>query len=195
MLKFRKQLFTTEYTKILYCVPEKHLDNQRHFLSSLRRVCPDIEIRGGHATFGDIRGSSLPKLIVLDDLMLSMNAQLLDELFSQDSHHYSCSVVLVLHDYFQSKTTRTIYRSVNYRFLFPDMGNLRYIRDISMQTLANPSLISTCFSKLEQYCPNTRFQCLLLDSHPLSPLKRFCIRGNFLPERDGKIRPILFKSV
>lgn len=112
----------------------------------------------------------------------------------QDSHHYSCSCVLVLHDYFQSKTTRTLYRSVNYRFIFPDAGNVRYIRDISMQTTANPSLLSTCFLKLEKYCPDLKLQCLLLDSHPLSPLKQFSVKGNFLPMKDGRIRPLLFKT-
>lgn len=194
MLKYRKQLFTTEFSKIIYCVPEKHLDNQRQFLFSLRRACPEVEIRGGQINFGDIRGTTLPKLIVLDDYQLSMNTQLLEETYTQDSHHYSCSFILVLHDYFQSKTSRTIYRSVNYRFIFPDPGNQRYIRDISMQTTANSSLLSTCFSKLERSCPDLRFQCLLLDAHPLSPYKNFLVRGNFLPEKDGKIRPLLFKT-
>jgi len=194
MLKFRKQLFTTDFSKIIYCIPEKHLDNQRPFLSSMRRVCPEVEIRGGQINFGDIRGTSLPKLIILDDYQLSMNSQLLEECYSQDSHHYSCSFILVLHDYFQTKTSRTVYRSLNYRFIFPDNGNQRYIRDISMQTTANPSLLSSAFSKLEQHCPNLRIQCLLLDSHPLSPLKKFAVRGNFLPQKDGKFRPLLFKT-
>ena len=194
MLKFRKQLFTTDFSKIIYCVPEKHLDNQRQFLSSLTRVCPEVEIRGGQVNYGDIRGTTLPKLVIFDDYQLSMNTELLDTLYSQDSHHYSCSCILVLHDYFQSKTTRTLYRSTNYRVIFPDSGNLRYIRDISMQTLANPMLLSHGFSKLERHCPDLRFQCLLLDSHPLSPLKKFPLRGNFLPQKDGKIRPLLFKT-
>jgi hypothetical protein len=195
MLKFRKQLFTTEFSKIIYCVPERHLDNQRQFLTSLTRVCPEVEIRGGQVNYGDIRGTTLPKLIVFDDYQLSMNTELLDTIFSQDSHHYSTSCILVLHDYFQSKTTRTLYRSVNYRFIFNDIGNQRYIQTISMQTLANPMLLTTAFVKLERYCPNLRFQCLLLDSHPMSPLKQFSVRGNFLPDKDGKVRPLLFKTV
>jgi len=83
MLKFRKQLFTTQYSKIIYNVPDKHLDNQREFLFSLRRSCPEVEIRGGQINFGDIRGTSLPKLIIFDDCQLSMDSHLLDELFSQ----------------------------------------------------------------------------------------------------------------
>lgn len=194
MLKFRKQLFTTEFSKIIYCVPERHLDNQRQYLTALSRACPEVEVRGGQINYGDIRGTTLPKLVVWDDYMLSMNTELLDTIFSQDSHHYSTSCILVLHDYFQSKSTRTLYRSVNYRFIFNDHGNQIYIRNISMQTLANPMLLNTVFSKLERYCPNLRFQCLLLDSHPLSPLKQYSVRANFLPEKDGKIKPLLFKT-
>lgn len=84
MLKFRKQLFTTEYSKIIYCVPEKHLDNQRTFLASLSRVCPELEVRGGQINFGDIRGNTLPKMVIFDDYQLSMNSQLLDEIYSQE---------------------------------------------------------------------------------------------------------------
>ena len=70
----------------------------------------------------------------------------------------------------------------------------RYIRDISYQTSANANLLSDCFEQLEQFCPKAKYPVLLLDSHPLSPLKKFPVRGNILPEEDGKIRPILFKS-
>jgi len=47
---------------------------------------------------------------------------------------------------------------------------------------------------LEKLKPENKYPCLLLDSHPLSPLKKYPVRANFLPEADGKIRPILFQS-
>jgi len=90
ILKHQKQLFTTEFSRIIYCMPEKHLFNQKDFIAALKAACPGIEIRGGEPTFGDIRSSTLPKCIIYDDLMMSLHASVLDELFSQDSHHFRC---------------------------------------------------------------------------------------------------------
>ncbi len=88
ILKFHKQLFTTEFTKILYCMPEKHLSTQKDFLDALRRACPQIELRGSQPTFADFRSTTLPKLIILDDMILSLDPAILEELFTQDSHHF-----------------------------------------------------------------------------------------------------------
>lgn len=55
-------------------------------------------------------------------------------------------------------------------------------------------MLNECFEKLENLTPHISHPCLLIDSHPLSPFKKFVVRANFLPEKDGKIRPILFQS-
>jgi len=84
---------------------------------------------------------------------------------------------------------------VNYRLLYPDTGNQRYIRDISSQTTANANLLTNCFELLEKLKPEDKYPCLLLDTHPQSPLKKYPVRANFLPDKtDGKIRPILFQN-
>jgi hypothetical protein len=88
LLKFQKQLFTTEFSKILYFIPDKHLLSQQGFLEALRKTSTVIEIRGTLPTFADYRDSSLPKLLIFDDFQLSINSALFEELFSQDSHHY-----------------------------------------------------------------------------------------------------------
>jgi len=59
--------------------------------------------------------------------------------------------------------------------------------------MANANLLTDCFNQLEKLKPADKYPCLLLDSHPQSPLKKYPVRANFLPEKDGKIRPILFK--
>ena len=63
ILRFCHQLFTTEFHKILYCLPEKHLANQTAFLDQLKKACPEVIIRGGDVNYADFRGDSLPKLI------------------------------------------------------------------------------------------------------------------------------------
>jgi len=88
ILKYHKQLFTTEYSKVLYCMPEKHLSNERALLDSLRKAYPQIEIRGSQPTFADFRSTTLPKLVILDDMILHMSPSVLEILFTQDSHHF-----------------------------------------------------------------------------------------------------------
>ena len=63
ILRFRHQLFTTEFHKILYCLPEKHLANQTAFFDQLKKACPEVIIRGGDVSYADFRGDNLPKLI------------------------------------------------------------------------------------------------------------------------------------
>jgi len=88
ILQHHKQLFTTEYSKVLYCMPDKHLSNERQLIDALRKAYPLIEIRGSQPTFADFRSSTLPKLIILDDMILHMSPQTLEILFTQDSHHF-----------------------------------------------------------------------------------------------------------
>lgn len=70
-------------------MPESHLANERSFVEALRKAYPQIEIRGSPPTFADIRSSSLPKMVILDDMILSMSPSFLEILFTQESHHFS----------------------------------------------------------------------------------------------------------
>lgn len=63
ILRHRDVLFTTKFSKILYCLPEKHLANQAGFISALRKACPEVIVRGNDPNFSDIRSDTLPKLI------------------------------------------------------------------------------------------------------------------------------------
>lgn len=70
-------------------MPESHLANEKPLVEALRKAYPQIEIRGSHPTFADFRSTSLPKLLILDDMILSMNPSFLEVLFTQESHHFS----------------------------------------------------------------------------------------------------------
>jgi hypothetical protein len=63
ILRHRQVLFTTKFSKILYCLPAKHLANQTGFISELKKACPEVIVRGGDPNFNDFRGDTLPKLI------------------------------------------------------------------------------------------------------------------------------------
>lgn len=88
ILKHHRQLFTTEYSKVLYCMPQGHLVTKPDLMAELRRAYPQIEIRGGVPTYADFRSSTLPKLVIIDDLYRHINTGLLEDVFTCDSHHY-----------------------------------------------------------------------------------------------------------
>lgn len=113
--------------------------------------------------------------------------------FKQPFLFFSVSVILVLQDYFQGRISRTVYRQATYRIIFDDPGSQRYIRDISATTTDHGQVLPQCFEMLAKYTPDA-IQCVLLDSHPRSPLKKFPVRANFLPDKDGRFRPLLFEK-
>jgi len=63
ILRHRQVLFTTKFSKILYCLPPKHLANQAAFIAELKKACPEVIVRGGDPLYTDFRGDTLPKLI------------------------------------------------------------------------------------------------------------------------------------
>lgn len=65
ILSHKESLFTTRYSKVLYCIPEKHYETQQAFISSLKQIYPEIIIRYGPPTLSDIRSDQLPKLLIL----------------------------------------------------------------------------------------------------------------------------------
>lgn len=69
-------------------MPEKHITNERPLIEALKKAYPQIEIRGSEPTFADFRSNNLPKLVILDDMILTMSPSVLETLFTQESHHF-----------------------------------------------------------------------------------------------------------
>jgi len=197
ILRYRNQLFTTNYDAIYYCLPESIFQTSQGFINELRKVCPDIRIIEGEPQLSLLRGNTLPTLFILDDLMSQIFSNKQNEdLFTQSSHHFSNSVIYTSQNYFNSKRDQTIIRNLSYKIIFFKNVELRYMREISSQFSTDPKFLTNCFSLLnKQETPlelNRKF--ILVDQHPQSPMAQFPIRGMILPGFDGQIRPLLFTS-
>lgn len=82
----------------MYCLPEKHLVTDRDFIAELKKACPQVDIKAGPPNYGDIESTSLPKLLILDDLLITLNANLLEALFTQHSHHARYSMFQLVYN-------------------------------------------------------------------------------------------------
>ena len=104
LIKFRRELFTSEFDRIIYCQPE-HLylapKNQEMF-KKIKSEFPKLEICLGLPDISKLRlnVNSLPCLLILEDLMCEIlsSEEMLDLLISEvHSHNIStCFTLQVL---------------------------------------------------------------------------------------------------
>lgn len=195
-LKHRDQLFTTRFARIIYFIPSANFDAHQEFIRKLKVVYPEIEIQTDVPKMNDIKGDRLPKLFIMDDLMnVVFNHPLMEETFSQNSHHHNLSIIFTTQNYFASSKNRTIIRQTNYKIIFNDPADKNLMRNISCKISGSmPGFLTKCFRTLEEIYPNDNFSYILIDSNAVSPLKKFQIRTRILPDTDGKIRPVCFFS-
>ena len=197
ILHYRRQLFTTEYSAIYFCMPEQPFNSGfEKYKSELKTICPEIQIIDNLHTLDMLRSSELPKLFILDDLMEEIfSSAYLPQFFTRASHHFSNSIIFTCQNYFNSKKDLTITRNLNYKIIFNKSGELIYFSSICRQFSRDPHFLHKAFSLIdEQETPNgidNRF--ILLDDHNENPLKTFPVRAMILPRQDGVIRPLLFK--
>jgi adenosyl cobinamide kinase/adenosyl cobinamide phosphate guanylyltransferase len=196
LLKHRNELFSTSFARIIYFVPSNNIDAHQEFIQKLKTVYPDLEIQTDLPKLSDIKGDRLSKLFIMDDLMnVVFNHPMMEEVFSQNSHHQNLSIIFTTQNYFASSKNRTIIRQTNYKIIFNDPSDKTLMRNISCQISGSmPQFLSRCFKTLEEFYPKDNFSYILIDSNAVSPLKKFQVRSKILPESDGKIRPVCFFS-
>jgi len=118
---------------------------------------------------------------------------IMEDVFSQNSHHYNCSIIFTSQNYFSSSKNLTIVRQTNYKIIFNDISDKTLLRNISCKIAPSmPSFLSKCFKTLEQYFPTDNYHYILIDSNPESPMKKLAFRSKILPGSDNIIRPICF---
>lgn len=95
IIRFRRQLFTTEYSAIYYCLPESPFNSGfEKFTHELKTICPEIQILENLPSLDLLRASELPKLFILDDLMEEIfKSNFMPEFFTRGSHHFSNSIM------------------------------------------------------------------------------------------------------
>lgn len=195
MIKNREQLITTNFYRVLLCVPSLNSTSYENLYQEIKEEIPQLEFILDLPKPSDIRGDSLPKLVILDDLIMQIiNNPFIEELFCQLSHHNSCSIIYTTQNFFSSSRTKTIMRNTNYKVLFKDRSDKLSMRNIGIQIAPEmPNFLNFCFKELEKFFPHDVYRYILIDSHSQSPLQHFFVRSHIFPDKtSNKIRPVCF---
>lgn len=155
-LQERERLIDTPIEEVIYCLPEGQLVDDSIPYTKLHRGVPDISL------FKDQK----PRIVVLDDLLSSVDANVV-ELFIRGSHHFNLSVVFVVQNLFsKNKGCREISLNSHVIVLFSNPRDKQQISVLARQiSPENPRFIS------EAYTDATRkpYGYLVLDLHQVTP--------------------------
>lgn len=174
-------------------MPRAHAHAHEHYIGELKSVCSDIEILFGLPQAHDFRANFLPKLMLIDDQMVSLlNSADIEDFFTHDSHHYNCSVFFTLQNFYSSSRSKTIVRQSIYKVIFNDPGDKTLMRNIScLIAPTNPQFLSKCFQNLDSRFPDEQ-NYLLIDTNPKSVMKQMFVRAKIFPNKNNEIEPICF---
>ena len=74
LIEHRKSLFTTHFARVMYCVPAHNAHLHEEFFNKLKEMCPEIELILGLPKPNQINSDTLPKLLLIDDLVKQLLA-------------------------------------------------------------------------------------------------------------------------
>lgn len=198
LVKFRSQLYTANFEKILYALPGESIHLYQSFIQELRNVFADIRIIEGIPDVEEhhLTADKNHKLLILDDLMVQAFASkgMLD-LITKGSHHANISVILISQSIFlPAKNRLTLARNCSEKVIFHDKGDVNQLSFLSRMIYpGNSNFLSECFNYVYSATLKKDLKYLFIDSSPLSEVPHNCIVRTFIfPREDGKIRPVFF---
>lgn len=195
-IKYRKEMFTENFERIIYCQPNSFSTKNQTFFARLKNEFNAIELCEGLPSISnlDLNVHNSPVLLLIDDLMSSVlfSKQMVD-LLSNDVHNFNISVIIVLQNYFASgKYGKTLIRNCQYRVFFYSRVQQLELRTVSSQISNNPAFFAANFEFLYEKYPNAPSHYLLIDGHFRTKSANFWCRSNIFPQENGEINPIIF---
>lgn len=123
-MRFHNELFSTKFSRVIFYLPSAHFNAYTSYIDKLKIAYPEIEIQTDIPKLADLRSDHLPKLFILDDLMAQIfGNSSMEEVFSQNSHHYNFSIVFTSQNFFSSSKNLTIVRQTTYKIIFNDLSD------------------------------------------------------------------------
>lgn len=161
---------------------------------SIKKYFQEAELIFGLPKPSDLIGDSLPKLVIMDDLMQQIfSSPFMEEVFIQHSHHSSCSLIFTTQNFFNTGKTKTIIRQCNYKVIFNSPSDQLILRHIGCQLKPeNPNFLINIFSTLDRLFPKDDYKYVLIDGEPKSKMKQLRVRTHIFPNNDNKIQPLCF---
>lgn len=110
-------MFSTKFEQIIYFLPSQSSTSQDNFARVLREKFPPVKVHYGLPEYSHIFASKLPKLFIIDDQMTeAASSNIMETLFTRDSHHENITVIFVVQNYF--KNNQNMIRNCTYRVVF-----------------------------------------------------------------------------
>lgn len=198
ILEHRKQLFDSEFERVIYSCPEHLESGNSDYCETLKVHYPDIEFVYGLPKIDSLglRLDRSPKLLLIDDQFeKACNSKEILDIFCIYSHHFNISICLTGHNAFQKcQFSTTLARNLTAMIIFHDKADQLFLSTLSRRYFpSNHKLLIEAFDFLFENFPETYCKYLVIDTSPKSHLpQKLMVRTNIFPESDNKIRPIFF---
>ncbi len=131
----------------------------KRYIDELTTYFPQIELISGLPKTSQLFDNSLPKLLVMDDLMREINADKnIPDLFTRFSRHTNTTLVYCTQNYFDTGNSRILTRKCNVQVFFDDPLDKTYIRNISAKVVSgqSSSFLSNCLDSLRHFYKENR---------------------------------------
>jgi hypothetical protein len=197
LIENRTQLFTSEFSRIIFCQPETLAHIESKAFERIRKSFPRVELLNGLPNISKLNLdlNHLPCLIVIDDQMTALlDSSNILELLTIKVHHFNLSVIISLHNFFApSRYGKSITRNLNYLVFFKNPSDLRELRNISCQiTPTHPTFMQTNFNFLSERFPNDPSHYIIVNSHHQSKMNNMHIYTHIFPNKSNEMQPIFF---
>nr|CAD2191446.1 unnamed protein product [Meloidogyne enterolobii] len=175
LLKFLKNtehLIDTPPSKIMYCFGEMN-----EIVFKIKEM--------GITTYNGVPEPELIKqhqLLVLDDLMLNIQSEFLDLLFTRGSHNWGVSVIFVTQSLY-GRNTKTARANAHYILLTKNPQGLLQVRTLGSQLF--PKMLNY-FLEAYRDATSERFSYLLINMHP-STEEHLRLSSNIFPDEKTTI--------
>ena len=197
LVKFRNEMFTSRFDRIIYCLPERKIPKKKDFIENLKSECTSIEIIGGLPSVSQLNLdlNTLPVLLLVDDQMTQIlkDAEML-ELLTLDGHSENITFCFTMQNYYESsKFGKTMIRNCHYRVFFNNPIEKSYLSTISTQIANSSTFFEANFQFLYKRFPDAGSHYLVVDGQFRSKGRDFWCRSQIFPEqKGGEISPIVF---
>jgi septin family protein len=196
LLKNRNEMFSHNFSSIIYSYPENISPDHNDFIVKLKNVCDELELCPGLPDFNQLGFRTGHKLVVLDDQILKIvnNADIFHAV-TIASNHLNISIIITSQNlYVQGKYSKTLLRNMSDKIMFRDKGDGQWLSTFSRQMFPHhPDFLTNVMDFIVDNFPSVYDHYIVIDNNPKSRLdKSMLIRTHIFPNVDGEIEPIFF---
>jgi len=196
LVKFREQLFTANFSRVIYCQKNIHTEKNKAFFAHLQELFPQAELVQGLPVLSELHLNinAIHTLLLVDDMMRDVVGCIgMNNLATNDVHNFNITVIFVFQNYFaRGKYGNDLVRNCQYKVVFYNRTEMLELRTISTHTVDTPRFLSYNFNYLQRHYPEDRHHYILIDSHSKSPMSQMWCRARIFPDDQGEIKPIIF---